>query len=65
VVWDGPRAPSFAADVAPGQSVTTRLLVVPPPTKGAYVLRLDLVQEGVAWFSAQGIAAADIGFVID
>ncbi len=65
VVWDGLRAPAFASDIAPGERITTRLVVAPPPMKGAYVLRLDLVQEGVAWFSAEGIAASDIGFIVD
>ncbi len=65
VVWDGARAPAFPADVAPGQSASTRLLVVPPPGHGAYVLRLDLVQEGVAWFSQDGVGASDVGFVVD
>ncbi|HEY3218263.1 MAG TPA: S8 family serine peptidase [Candidatus Limnocylindria bacterium] len=65
VVWDGPRAPSFANDLAAGQSLTTALLVAPPPTSGAFILRLDLVQESVAWFSEQGIAPADIGVIVD
>ncbi len=65
VVWDGLRASAFASDIAPGESVTTHLLVASPPMNGAYVLRLDLVQEGVAWFSAEGITASDIGFVVD
>ena len=65
VSWDGLRAQALDADVPPGASVTTRLLIAPPQLHGAFVLRLDLVQEGVSWFSAQGIATRDLGFVID
>jgi len=57
VIWDGERA-SLAGDVAPGQSVTVNVAVAVPPTMAstAYVFRVDLVQEGVAWFSGNGVA---------
>jgi hypothetical protein len=31
-----------------------------PATTGAYVLRVDLVQEGVAWFSGQGSSMGSV-----
>jgi hypothetical protein len=58
VVWDGARA-SLPTDVAPGQSAVVSVPVTSPEKLGGYVLRVDLVQEGVAWFSGQGVAARD------
>src|SRR5438477_3674561 len=58
MVWEGARA-SLPADIAPGSSATLQLLVT-GPYPGGYVLRLDLVQEGVSWFAAQGVAPKDI-----
>ena len=37
-------------DLAPDESAELFLRVVPPQPPGDYVLELDLVQEGVAWF---------------
>ncbi len=64
VLWDGARAPAFTADVQPGQSVAVQLPVSPPAQVGAYTLRLDLVQEGVSWFSTEGVAARDIAYSV-
>ena len=58
VRWDGERT-IFAADVAPGASVTTMLVIAAPLTSGTYRVRADLVQEGVAWFSGSGVATGD------
>jgi SAM-dependent methyltransferase len=38
-------------DVGPGEEVELELTVTAPIEPGEYVLELDLVQEGVAWFS--------------
>ena len=59
VVWDGARA-SLPADLAPGQSAVVALPVTAPSDAGSYLLRLDLVEEGVAWFSGQGVPTRDI-----
>ncbi|HET8568895.1 MAG TPA: S8 family serine peptidase [Candidatus Limnocylindria bacterium] len=59
LVWDGPRTP-LPRDVAPGEQVTVSLGVAPPAALGTYVLRIDLVQEGVSWFSGLGIAPRDV-----
>jgi hypothetical protein len=45
---------SLTQDLAPGNSATLRLQVSAPATAGDYVLELDVVQEGVAWFSDHG-----------
>jgi subtilisin family serine protease len=63
LVWDGARA-VLSADLAPGGSTTLTLPVSVPAIGGGFVLRLDLVQEGVSWFSGQGVAADDLNVVI-
>jgi subtilisin family serine protease len=63
LVWDGARA-SLAADLAPGASAMLSLPVSVPAIGGGFVLRLDLVQEGASWFSAQGVAPVDLNLVI-
>ncbi len=54
VVWDGQRTP-LPADLAPGQSVQLQANVVAPSAQGTYTLRWDMVEEGVSWFSTQGV----------
>lgn len=54
MIWDGNRA-VLSGDIAPGQSAVVAIVVASPPSVGTYRLRLDLVQEGVTWFSAQGV----------
>jgi SAM-dependent methyltransferase len=47
---DDGRAP-LPHDVQPGEEVEIELTVTTPIEPGEYLLELDLVQEGVAWFS--------------
>jgi hypothetical protein len=54
VVWDGLRT-ALPAPVAPGQAVSLDVIVRMPASAGSYVVRFDVVQEGVAWFSGQGV----------
>jgi len=54
VVWDGART-KLGADLLSGQTVTVQAEVTPPSTGGRYDLRFDLVQEGVGWFSDNGV----------
>jgi len=54
LVWEGVRT-DLPASVAPGQSVTVNAVVNAPPA-GTYTIKFDLVQEGVAWFSSQGVS---------
>ena len=66
VVWDGARAPAFSRDVAAGETAMVKLVVAPPTSvKGAFVLRLDLVEEGIAWFGDHSGGISDLGVVID
>ncbi|KAA0252447.1 MAG: hypothetical protein EDX89_18490 [Acidobacteria bacterium] len=53
VVFDGART-ALPAPLGPGEAVTLDLKVVAPERQGSYVLEIDLVQEGVAWFAALG-----------
>ena len=62
-VWDGART-LLAAPVAPGASVTLNATVTLPGTAGSFALKFDLVQEGVSWFSGQGVPAESISLTI-
>ncbi|MBM4420447.1 MAG: hypothetical protein FJ034_02445 [Chloroflexi bacterium] len=59
VVWEGQRT-RLGADLAAGQRVSLNAQVLAPAFGGTYTLKLDLVHEGVAWFSAKGVPTADI-----
>ena len=63
VVWDGTRT-KLPADLLAGQSVTVTAPITAPTAGGQYVLKLDLVQEGVAWFSGKGVATGDTAATI-
>ncbi len=63
VVWDGVRT-RLPADLAPGASVQLQAAVTAPPTGGAFTLRFDLVQEGVAWFSAKGNPTGNLSVTV-
>jgi hypothetical protein len=53
VVQDGARSPLPRA-VEPGGECTMTLRVDTPAAPGRYTLAVDLVEEGVTWFSAAG-----------
>ena len=55
VVFDGPRSVMPQDAVNPGEEVTFDMRVNSPPAKGKYILQIDLVKEGVTWFSYQGV----------
>ncbi|MBI3522196.1 MAG: S8 family serine peptidase [Chloroflexi bacterium] len=59
VTWEGERT-SLASDVAPGATAVLGLAVTPPVVPGTYTLRIDLVQEGVSWFSGLGVPTRDL-----
>ncbi|MDQ2915084.1 MAG: N-acetylmuramoyl-L-alanine amidase, partial [Chloroflexota bacterium] len=64
VVWDGSRTP-LGGDLLTGQSVTVNAVVTAPTTGGNFVLKLDLVQEGVAWFSVKGAATGNTAVTLE
>ena len=49
------RAP-LPRDVSPGELVETHFRLPLPPTAGSYVIELDMVDEGIAWFQQRGSA---------
>jgi hypothetical protein len=53
VEYDGIRTP-LPYTLGPGQSCRAAVRVRPPAAAGRYVLEIDLVEEGVTWFSAAG-----------
>jgi hypothetical protein len=53
VVLDDGRSPLTFA-VLPGQTADLELLITAPAKPGTYILEIDMVQEGVAWFDARG-----------
>jgi SAM-dependent methyltransferase len=52
-VQDGARTP-LPRPVRPGETCAMTLRVESPPRTGRYTLAVDLVEEGVTWFSAAG-----------
>jgi SAM-dependent methyltransferase len=63
LVQDGLRTP-LASEVAPGQAATIVARVEAPSSPGQRVLALDLVHEGVTWFSDQGVPPHRVRFRI-
>jgi SAM-dependent methyltransferase len=60
---DDGRSPLPLA-VGPGEEVELSLAVTAPTGPGAYVLELDLVQEGVAWFAERGSEPARVAVAV-
>ena len=63
VVWDGART-ALPSSLAPGQTATVQLAVRLPATAADYDLRIDLVQEGVTWFSAAGVPVGSVALSV-
>ena len=59
VVLDDGRA-DLPHDVKPGEEVELTLPVKAPKAAGDYVLELDMVHEGITWFTAHGSQIAKI-----
>jgi SAM-dependent methyltransferase len=53
VVQDGARSP-LVRPVEPGEACVMTVRIDTPPAPGRYTLAMDLVEEGVTWFSAAG-----------
>jgi len=45
---------ALSADLAPGGTVELPLTITAPSEPGIYILQLDAIQEGVAWFGDRG-----------
>jgi hypothetical protein len=62
-VWDGVRT-KLAAPLGTGQAANVLLQVLLPQAAGTYDLQIDLVQEGITWFSGQRIAPARVTLTV-
>lgn len=63
VEFEGERTP-LPRTVMPGETCTVAIAVCAPSTPGHYRLAIDLVCEGVAWFSQAGRPCLDVPFKI-
>jgi SAM-dependent methyltransferase len=61
VLFDGERTP-LPRTVGPGSSCQISLIVRAQPAPGRYHLAVDLVREGVTWFSQAGHPCLEIPF---
>jgi len=48
----------ISKDLAPGEEAEVPLAITAPKEPGEYLLEIDVVQEGVAWFSDKGSPTA-------
>jgi hypothetical protein len=55
VVWEAPRTP-VRRILAPGEIWSGEVSLQAPAEPGRYLLQVDLVREGVAWFGTRGVA---------
>jgi hypothetical protein len=62
VCWDDGRGPLPL--LAPGESADVELLVTAPNPPGSLELELDVVAEGIAWFSAHGAPTLSLPAVV-
>lgn len=58
IAWEGPRTPVRRV-LAPGETWSGEFAIQTPAAPGRYLLQIDLVREGVAWFSQQGAATTE------
>jgi hypothetical protein len=59
ILWDGARTP-FPRPVPPGGEIELQVRVRAPRPPGAYVLRLDLVEEHRFWLEELGCTTLDL-----
>ena len=63
VVQDGARTP-LPRTIAPGAACAMTLRIETPPAPGRYILAVDLVEEGVTWFSEAGAPMLKRAFTV-
>jgi hypothetical protein len=63
VEFDGARTP-LPRGVAPGETCEVAITIRTPPSPGRYRLAIDLVREGVTWFSQAGCPWLEVPFEI-
>ncbi len=65
VVLDGKRSIIPQSGVSAGDEVIFDLTVISPSEEGEFILQVDLVHEGITWFSSQGVPALERYVSID
>ncbi len=65
VVFDGKRSIIEEDGIKVGDEVTFDLNVISPSEPGEYILQVDLVHEGVTWFSFQGVPTLEKFVTVD
>jgi len=63
VMFDGERTP-LPRTIAPGETEEVAITIIAPAAPGKYRLAIDLVREGVTWFSQAGRVWLEIPFEI-
>ena len=63
IVHDGVRTP-FADAVGSGERCAMTMNIVAPDTAGTYRLVIDLVRDGITWFSEQGCSPRGVGILV-
>ena len=58
VAWNGLRT-YLPQTVGPSQSLALTASLQAPAAPGTYTLKWDMVQDGVTWFSSQGVATGN------
>ena len=56
---------ALSDDLAPGATVELPLTVTAPSQPGIYILQLDAIQEGVAWFGDRGSEVLSLRIKVD
>src|ERR1051326_1888369 len=52
-------------DLASGESLGLSLEITAPPVSGIYILQIDAIQEGVAWFSEKGSTPVNLRIKVE
>ncbi len=65
IVFDGKRSIIPEDGVNAGKEILFELTIQAPPDAGKYILQIDLVQEGVTWFSFQGVPPLEKYITVD
>ncbi len=61
--YNGERT-ALPHNVAPGETVVLQANLKAPSAPGTYVLKWDMVEEGITWFSGQGVPTGDEGATV-
>jgi len=65
VVFDGKRSIIPEDGVNADNEVVFDSIIIPPSKPGEYILQIDLVHEGITWFSFQGVPPLEKFITVD